>query len=384
MLSYSSKNALAGGQRPAMPFIQTLPVLEVLIINLISTDICLRRRYSRKRTILVLVAFSALVTISVMLLAPPSFQGDGTNMVFGFIYLPVLYLLYNTSPLVLFTFMSSCWSYSMGILSLSFLCSEIWFAGIFTVSLFIETLLFMVSILPFYRLIISKYIFVVNNHQYFERDWKKYIFLNNVLQFLTLLVMHNVLLAGDGSPMRVCLVLFLLASMFASNITLYDVILDLLRIRTLEKAVLIDPLTGLENRTGLQEQLNKFLDTENDFSVVFMDLDRFKSINDRYGHLAGDAYLRHFAELCLRTVEEHGKVYRYGGDEFVVLYDGDIPDSIISRLQACPDWGDDAPCTFQQVSIGTIHCMPPHTDSADTILKRADLIMYRQKLRKQR
>ena len=172
MLSYSSKNALAGGQRPAMPFIQTLPVLEVLIINLISTDICLRRRYSRKRTILVLVAFSALVTISVMLLAPPSFQGDGTNMVFGFIYLPVLYLLYNTSPLVLFTFMSSCWSYSMGILSLSFLCSEIWFAGSFTVSLFIETLLFMVSILPFYRLIISKYIFVVNNHQYFERDWK--------------------------------------------------------------------------------------------------------------------------------------------------------------------------------------------------------------------
>ena len=68
----------------------------------------------------------------------------------------------------------------------------------------------------------------------------------------------------------------------------------------------------------------------------------------------------------------------------MVLYDGDIPDSIISRLQACPDWGDDAPCTFQQVSIGTIHCMPPHTDSADTILKRADLIMYRQKLRKQR
>ena len=129
MLSYSSKNAHTGGQRPAMPFIQTLPVLEVLIINLISTDICLRRRYSRRRTLLILAAFSVLVTLTVMQWAPPSFEGKGMNMIFGFMYLPLLYLLYHTSPLVLFTFMSSCWSYSMGILSLSFLCSDLWFAG---------------------------------------------------------------------------------------------------------------------------------------------------------------------------------------------------------------------------------------------------------------
>lgn len=59
--------------------------------------------------------------------------------------------------------------------------------------------------------------------------------------------------------------------------------------------------------------LNALLASGDAFSVMFMDLDRFKAVNDRYGHLLGDAYLRHFASVSAGILEGYGELYRFAG-----------------------------------------------------------------------
>ena len=122
-----------------MRWLQGLPTLEVLVINLIATDICLKRKYSRRKTVAVLTLFTAMVfSIAYVFSDPAQYQGDGKMMLAGFVYLPVLYALYRVRLAELFTLMCSCWVYTFGIFSLAFLCSATWFSGQFFWSLFLE------------------------------------------------------------------------------------------------------------------------------------------------------------------------------------------------------------------------------------------------------
>ena len=80
-----------------------------------------------------------------------------------------------------------------------------------------------------------------------------------------------------------------------------------------------DPLTGLHNRTSILEELGSALVREAPVGVVFLDVDRFKSVNDRFGHDAGDAVLTGIAEALTGAVRDRDTVGRLGGDEFLVV-----------------------------------------------------------------
>jgi diguanylate cyclase (GGDEF)-like protein len=83
-----------------------------------------------------------------------------------------------------------------------------------------------------------------------------------------------------------------------------------------------DPLTGLANRRGVLQKLDVAFKKQMPLTMFYIDLDKFKPVNDTYGHEAGDAVLKKVAELFLACTRETDTVSRLGGDEFLIAFYG--------------------------------------------------------------
>jgi diguanylate cyclase (GGDEF)-like protein len=147
-----------------------------------------------------------------------------------------------------------------------------------------------------------------------------------------------------------------------------------------------DILTGLPNRAHFLEQLKvNSCERKETFSILMLDLDRFKSVNDSLGHAAGDALLRQVAHRLRSTLRGTDVLARFGGDEFAVIQaecDDQRAGSIglatrISKLIAEPFL-----LPGHRVEIGTsigIAMAPEHGTDQEQLLKKADLALYRSK-----
>lgn len=160
-----------------------------------------------------------------------------------------------------------------------------------------------------------------------------------------------------------------------------------LRDALLEKA-LFDPLTGLRNRHHLEDtlrtQMTQAMRNKEPISCLMIDIDHFKSINDRFGHEAGDQVIKSVATIIQRAVHDTGLAFRYGGEEFLALLTGADEEAahacatkIYNGVQALsPHYGltEIGPV---DVSIG-IASYPQHAQS-DNLLRAADVALYRAK-----
>ena len=98
-----------------------------------------------------------------------------------------------------------------------------------------------------------------------------------------------------------------------------------------------DQLTGIYNRYGLEEVLRKLNDVRGrHIAVLMFDIDFFKKVNDTYGHKSGDCILRQLAELAGQSLPEGAEIFRWGGEEFVILYShgGDAQAHAVSLLES--------------------------------------------------
>jgi diguanylate cyclase (GGDEF)-like protein len=152
--------------------------------------------------------------------------------------------------------------------------------------------------------------------------------------------------------------------------------------------VATDELTGLSVRGSLSSLLNTALSQfrlfGRHFAVLFLDIDDFKSINDKYGHLAGDEVLRSISSAIQRAIRPHDRAVRFGGDEFVMVIAGvHSPDETrrvaarISEVATRPVVWKDGLIHFT-ASIGAAFSVAGEV-SAESILERADKAMYRAK-----
>jgi diguanylate cyclase (GGDEF)-like protein len=95
-----------------------------------------------------------------------------------------------------------------------------------------------------------------------------------------------------------------------------------------------DGLTGVYNRGHIEQRLGEMFEhsvrLHEPLSCVMFDLDHFKAVNDEYGHQAGDAVLRQFAQVLMDVARDIDKVGRYGGEEFMVLLPGTVPDAAVT------------------------------------------------------
>ncbi|KAB2942316.1 MAG: diguanylate cyclase [Hyphomicrobium sp.] len=169
----------------------------------------------------------------------------------------------------------------------------------------------------------------------------------------------------------------------------YTDVTDLVqRARQQELLAITDVLTGLCNRRHLlrlaEAEWARFRRYEQDFSLLYFDIDNFKAINDRFGHDAGDQAIIRAAQVCNKAKRSTDLVGRMGGDEFVVLLpqsDGKATLAFAKRLHAAirsePLIIDGAP-TNLTISIGIAQAETHLTDVAQ-LLKLADRRLYRAK-----
>lgn len=149
-----------------------------------------------------------------------------------------------------------------------------------------------------------------------------------------------------------------------------------------------DPLTGLFNRYYLEKRMRREIEqhkhAHSRFGVVFIDLDRFKPINDAYGHDTGDQVLRVVAARLRNAVRQRDTVARLGGDEFVVLLEAVASHDRMQSLIAGLTEAVTQPIRLQSgvfeigASIG-IAFFPDDGESVDQLLLVADKLMYAEK-----
>lgn len=163
-----------------------------------------------------------------------------------------------------------------------------------------------------------------------------------------------------------------------------------LRSEQLHKQANYDELTGLPNRRLLFQDIEKELSrcsrNGSSFSLMFLDLDRFKTINDSLGHAVGDEILQAVATRLLQSVRKEDTVARLGGDEFVVILTNTdsrekisfIAEKIISALSVPFDLRLNSASLHVTVSIG-ISIYPEHGDNVDVLMRNADTSMYQAK-----
>lgn len=199
----------------------------------------------------------------------------------------------------------------------------------------------------------------------------------------TALALIALVVHGKSFDSLLEMILFLVTS---SVVSLFAFILayrsEVLRIQ-LETLATHDALTGVHNRRALEEELQIavaiYKRSRCPFGLVILDLDHFKPVNDRYGHDAGDRVLIACAELIQKATRKVDRVFRFGGDEFVVLlrdagvaglrtFSDNLRSRIASELSG--------PSGGMTISVGAALLENEHWQSW---LGRADAAMYRAK-----
>jgi diguanylate cyclase (GGDEF)-like protein len=160
------------------------------------------------------------------------------------------------------------------------------------------------------------------------------------------------------------------------------------REETLYRQAHFDLLTGLPNRQLLKDRLTQYLSTarldHHSGAILFLDLDRFKEINDVFGHSVGDQLLVQASGRIISQVRERDTVARLGGDEFVVVLPNVRNDSIVrntaERLleSLCEAFTISGTEHYLSASIG-VAMFPDDGATVETLLKNADSAMYRAK-----
>ncbi|MDD5717862.1 MAG: diguanylate cyclase [Sulfuricurvum sp.] len=179
--------------------------------------------------------------------------------------------------------------------------------------------------------------------------------------------------------------------------TVFDVKLSLLRFKEESRYVVIftdissmqsismtDPLTSIANRLHFtmvyEHAINVARREENPLSVIFFDIDHFKQVNDRYGHLIGDTVLKQIAHLAKQRLRKSDIIARWGGEEFIIL----LPDTTLVETVHIAEILRSVIANEELDTVGYMSCsfgvaQLNENESADEFLKRVDDLLYQAK-----
>jgi len=160
------------------------------------------------------------------------------------------------------------------------------------------------------------------------------------------------------------------------------------QLRTIERLSLVDQLTGIANRRSFDGRLNiewkQAIREKTSLSLLMMDLDKFKSFNDTYGHQQGDLVLKKVAEIFTMSLKRPADfTARWGGEEFIVLLPNtplegavDVAENIRTDIEKSPILFSDGTVKRITISIGVTAVFPDKSSSIDAFIADADKALY--------
>ena len=165
-----------------------------------------------------------------------------------------------------------------------------------------------------------------------------------------------------------------------SKVSVYET-----KLKAVEQLALKDTLTGLANRRSVETRMEWRIAQKQTFCVVILDLNRFKQVNDAYGHPVGDDLLKQFSQELRSNVRSADLAGRWGGDEFILVLGCDLAGAK-SQVERMQKWvfgkytiqtGTDALTVQVEASIGLAQWQPGQT--VQEVIDQADAAMYRDK-----
>ena len=158
------------------------------------------------------------------------------------------------------------------------------------------------------------------------------------------------------------------------------------KLKAVEELALRDTLTGLSNRRNVEERLEWRISHQQQFCLIILDVNSFKTINDTHGHLAGDSLLKQFAQELRGSIRSTDLVGRWSGDEFVIVLDCDMA-AAKSQIERMEKWvfgeypiqtgGKGEVKVIVDAAVGMAQWHAGET--LRQLIERADSAMYRDK-----
>ncbi len=242
-----------------------------------------------------------------------------------------------------------------------------------------QTALYLVSIYFFCYFLQQKFWFILNNA---GRKTRILFLITSVCQLIFLSAAGVFFSFGDNRLFALGVSLITGISIVLSCEVFYCLSAAGFEAELFKERSEFDVTTGLKNKSSFYDDLEILLEIGQPFTIFFMDLDNFKSINDLYGHNAGDRYLQGFSEITRKSLFGLGRLYRISGDEFIFLHLGEQNEEVSQRIHEISEmkeliYGKDK-FPFLGVSYG-ISTYPCDAAGLTELLSEADMKMYRQK-----
>ena len=358
-----------------------LTMLEMLCVNMYTFHKCSAKRVSTFAVILVMGIFTVLVFGTFgFLLGKLNVLGSGAFMVFGVVYLVPLTFLYRQPVSYSVSIMCSCWIYTMLIYVLSAQVSSLFPQWSYNISLLaVQTGLYVLTIRPFSKFVTQKFLYILKNAD--QKTKKLLLWLGVSWCLFAILLNYTMIFDMPSFGAKITKILSLCASA-ANALMTYQIFYSFRRENqnALEFgiALRLDALTGLKNRTAFFEEAQVLIDSHIQFTIFFIDLDNFKSINDDYGHVKGDLYLKQFSDSFSAGFSSFGTVYRISGDEFVFLHINGKHDHLICQKVGQFNMRDCDGIPFKGFSVGSAS-YPEDAQTLNLLVAAADKQMYEGK-----
>jgi len=359
-----------------------ITILEALCINTYTTYKCSKRRKSKAFTLFCLCLLTAAAAAALMYVrAPLPDNGSVLLILFGIVYMAPLYLLYAQPFKHLMIVITSSWIYTM----FAFAFSQRLGALLPTTDTGLSVLIVQTL---FFTFTLSYYISFVNNIfvtilRYIDGKTTDFLLAISFGWFFIAFLANWIFAVGRPYILEFLLLLVIIINVILTYRLFYRLVSVNTRARELSQITRTDTLTQLNNRECLYEDIRSRISKEQHFTLIFIDLDNFKLINDKYGHDAGDQYLLEFVRTVKGILGTQGVFYRLHGDEFVILSDSLEIEQFCRKLETLKFMNNPNGLAFKGLSLG-LSSYPADGDDLSRLMHLADLRMYQRKKERHR